>query len=110
MGDVYVDTIGAGVGTIAATLAGSGLRWPLLKELSNDPPATMALLMWFGYRLYPYVPVTSAHKYIRAFAPIDLHPALSTIDLIRFTTAWACIGASSMCCMALAASWSCCRC
>jgi glycopeptide antibiotics resistance protein len=93
MGDVYADTIGAGVGAIAATLAGSGLRWPLLKELSNDPPATMVLLIWFGYRLYPYVPVTSAHKYIRALAPIVLNPTLSTIDLIRFTATSARIGA-----------------
>jgi hypothetical protein len=53
----------------------------------------MVLLIWFGYRLYPYVPVTSAHKYIRALAPIVLNPTLSTIDLIRFTATSARIGA-----------------
>jgi VanZ family protein len=93
MGDVYADTIGAGVGAIVAAAVGSGLRWPLLRELWDDPPAAMVLLMWFAYRLYPYVPVTSVHKYVRAFAPIVTHPTLSTIDLVRFAIAWACIGA-----------------
>jgi hypothetical protein len=93
MGDVYADTIGAGIGVIVAATIGSAIRWPLLTELRGDPPAAMVLLMWFAYRLYPYVPVTSVRKYEHAFAPIVMHPSLSMLDLVRFTIAWSCIGA-----------------
>lgn len=93
MGDVYADTIGGGVGAIVASVAGAGVRWPLLQELRDDPPAALVLLMWFGYRLYPYVPVTSVHKYLHAFAPLVVESAAPPFELARFTIAWTCIGA-----------------
>ncbi len=93
MGDVYADTIGGGVGAVAAAMLGAGVRWPLLRELRDDPPAALVLVMWFGYRLYPYVPVTSLHKYTRAFAPLVAGSSLPPIGLARFTIAWTCIGA-----------------
>jgi len=93
MGDVYADTIGGGVGAVVAAVVGAGVRWPLLKELRDDPPAALVLLMWFGYRLYPYVPVSSLHKYLRAFAPLVVGSAVPPIDLARFAIAWTCIGA-----------------
>src|SRR5208283_6138287 len=93
MGDVYADTIGGGVGAVVAIVVGTGVRWPLLRELRDEPPAALVLLMWFGYRLYPYVPVSSVHKYTRAFAPLVAGSAVSPIDLARFVIAWTCIGA-----------------
>jgi VanZ family protein len=93
MGDVYADTIGGGVGVIVAMALGAGRRWPLLQELWDDPPAAFALFMWFGYRLYPYVPVTAVHKYLRAFAPLVMGPPPAPIDVARFTIAWTGIGA-----------------
>lgn len=48
--------------------------------------------MWFGYRLYPYVPVSGLRKYIRAFAPFVMGPPLATIDMVRFTIVWIGIG------------------
>jgi VanZ family protein len=93
MGDVYADTIGGGVGAVVAIAVGAGVRWPLLRELRDDPPAALVLLMWFGYRLYPYVPVNSVHKYVHAFAPLVVGPALAPIDLARFTIAWTGIAA-----------------
>jgi VanZ family protein len=93
MGDVYADTIGGGVGVVVALVVGGRPRWKLSRELWDDPPAALVLLMWFGYRIYPYVPVTSPHKYVRAFAPFVTGPPLAPIDLARFTIAWTGIGA-----------------
>jgi VanZ family protein len=93
MGDVYADTIGGGVGAIVALAVGTGRRWPLLQELWDDPPAAFVLVMWLGYRMYPYVPVISVHKYARAFAPFVMGPPLAPIELVRFIVAWTGIGA-----------------
>jgi VanZ family protein len=93
MGDVYADSIGGGVGVIVALAVSAGRRWPLLQELWDDPPAAFVLFMWFGYRFYPYVPVTSPHKYVRAFAPFVMGPPLALTDLARFVVAWTGIGA-----------------
>lgn len=93
MGDVYADTIGCGVGVAVASVVGAEIQWPLLKELRHDPAAALVLVMWFGYRLYPYVPVVSVHKYTRALAPLLMGRALPPIALARFTVAWICIGA-----------------
>jgi len=93
MGDVYADTIGCGVGAIVAVAVGARGWWPLLNKLRDDPLAALVLLMWFSYRLYPYVPVSSVHKYTRAFAPLVIGAALPPIELARFTIAWTCIGA-----------------
>jgi VanZ family protein len=93
MGDVYANTIGGGVGVVVALAVGAAPRWKLLQELWSDPPAALVLLMWFGYRLYPYVPVTSPHKYLRAFAPFVTGPPRAPIDLARFAIAWTGIGA-----------------
>lgn len=92
MGDVYADSVGGGVGAMFAVVVG-GVRWGLLQELWADPPAALVLLMWFGYRLYPYVPVTNVHKYLRAFAPIVFGPPMVLSDLTRFAIAWTGIGA-----------------
>jgi VanZ family protein len=93
MGDVYANTIGGAVGVVAALAAGTVPRWRLLQELWDDLPAGFVLLMWFGYRFYPYVPVTSPHKYLRALAPLVIRPTLAPIDVARFTIAWTGIGA-----------------
>jgi VanZ family protein len=92
MGDVYADTIGGGVGVIVAITVRAGPRWTLLRELWDDPPAAFVLFMWFLYRLYPYVPVTTVHKYLRAFAPFVMGPPVAPVDLARFAVAWTGIG------------------
>ena len=93
MGDVYADTLGGGVGVIVALAVGAGRRWPLLQELWDDPPAAFVLFMWFGYWLYPYVPVGTVHKYLRALAPLVMGPPLAPIELVRFIVAWTGLGA-----------------
>jgi VanZ family protein len=93
MGDVYADTIGGGIGAAIAVVVGAGVQWPFLRELRADPAAALVLLMWFAYRIYPYVPVTAVHKYSRALAPFVFGPATIPLDVARFAIAWAGIGA-----------------
>jgi hypothetical protein len=78
---------------IVALAVGAGRRWPPLQEQWDDPPSAFVLFMWFGYRLYPYVPVSMVHKYLRAFAPFVMGPPLSPTALVRFIVAWTGIGA-----------------
>jgi len=63
MGDVYANAIGASAGAIAATIIGATLKWPFTRELAERPDAALLLVMFLGYRLYPYVPVIDLHKY-----------------------------------------------
>jgi hypothetical protein len=49
--------------------------------------------MWFGYRLYPYVPVTGPHKYMHALVPVVLAPRPAIVTVTRFVFAWMGIGA-----------------
>jgi VanZ family protein len=93
MGDVYADTIGGCVGAMVAVVVGIGIRWPWLRALRADPAAGLVLLMWFGYRLYPYVPVSGWHKYIHSFSPFVFGPPLTGLELARFAIAWSGIGA-----------------
>ena len=88
MGDVYANGIGAGLGAAAAALLGASLRWPLMQELAADPTAAVLLVMFFGYRLYPYVPMIDMHKYWHALWPIVRTPSLPPYDLVRYTITW----------------------
>ena len=53
MGDVYANLIGSGVGGLAAVSIGASMRWPFVRELVAHPAASLLLIMFFGYRLYP---------------------------------------------------------
>jgi glycopeptide antibiotics resistance protein len=88
MGDVYANAIGAGAGAVAAVLTGSTVRWPLVRELYAHPVAAILLVMFFGYRLYPYVPVIDLHKYWHAVRPIVLAPDLPPAELARYAIIW----------------------
>lgn len=88
LGDVYADTLGAGLGALAAAIAGAGLRWPLVGQLRDDPAATLVLLMWAAYRFYPYVPVSNWHKFVHALAPLVFAPSVPALQLARFIAAW----------------------
>ncbi|HUN39749.1 MAG TPA: VanZ family protein [Acetobacteraceae bacterium] len=88
MGDVYANGIGAGLGAVAAALMGASIRWPFVQELAADPTAALLLVMFFGYRLYPYVPTIDLHKYWHALWPIVRSPSLSPYDLARYTVTW----------------------
>jgi len=88
MGDVYADAIGSGVGALAASLIGVSMRWPFVRELAAHPTASLLLVMFFGYRLYPYVPTIDLHKYWRAVRPLLAAPSLPPDELTRSIITW----------------------
>ncbi len=88
MGDVYANTIGTGVGGVAAASIGATMRWPFIRELAAQPAAALLLVMFFGYRLYPYVPTIDLHKYWHAIRPMLIAPSLPPGELTRFVITW----------------------
>ena len=88
MGDVYANAIGAGLGATMAVMIGPSLRWPLMAELAANPDAAIVLLMFFAYRLYPYVPMIDMHKYWHALWPIIRTPSLPWDQFANSTITW----------------------
>jgi len=88
MGDVYANGLGSALGAAAAALLGASLRWPFIQELAAHPTAALLLVMFFGYRLYPYVPMIDLHKYWHALWPIVRTTGLAPYDLARYTITW----------------------
>ncbi len=88
LGDVYADAIGTVIGAVAAALVGASMRWPFMRELAPHPTACILLVMFFGYRLYPYVPTTDLHKFWHAVRPMLLAPSLPPYELTRFAITW----------------------
>lgn len=88
LGDVYANAIGTAMGVLAARLLAAGQRWGTLRALAADRPAAAILVMWFGYRLYPYVPTIDPHKYLHALAAVVLEPPPGPLDCARFLLAW----------------------
>ena len=93
MGDVYADAIGSGVGAVAAATIGASIRWPFIRALAAQPAATILLCMFFGYRLFPYVPMIDLHKYWHAVRPMLVSPSLPPDELARLTITWLLIAA-----------------
>jgi VanZ family protein len=93
MGDVYANLIGSGGGGLAAAAIGASIRWPFIRELAARPAATVLLCMFFGYRLYPYVPMIDMHKYWHAVRPMFVSPSLPPDELARLAITWLLIAA-----------------
>ena len=93
MGDVYANAIGSGVGALAGVAIGGSVRWPFVRELAAHPAAFLLLVMFFGYRLYPYVPVIDLHKYWHAVRPMLLMPGPTPYELSRYVITWLFIAA-----------------
>lgn len=93
MGDVYANAIGSAAGAIAAAIAGASIRWPFVRELTAHPVATLLLVMFLGYRLYPYVPVIDLHKYWHALWPVLRTPSLPPGQFARYLITWLFIAA-----------------
>jgi VanZ family protein len=86
--DVYLNTLGAGIGALGGLLVGHNFEWPLRREISANPIPAMLLVGWLGYRLFPYVPTIDLHKYWDSLKPIFLNPSLSSYDLSRSIVIW----------------------
>ena len=88
LADVYANTIGTLVGTAAGVIL-FGLPLPLWAGTVERRPFVVILIAcWFGYRLFPYVPVIDLHKYWDAIKPLVFSPQLPPLDVYRHTVVW----------------------
>jgi len=88
MGDVYANLIGSGVGGFVAVSVGASMRWPFVREAVAHPAASLLLIMFFGYRLFPYVPMIDMHKYWHAVRPMLVAPSLPPGELLSSLISW----------------------
>jgi VanZ family protein len=86
--DFYADVIGAILGAFAGWEFGREIRWSFLKGIGANPVAAMLLMVWLGYRLYPYVPTSNIHKYWDAVKPLVLYPSATPYQIFRHTAIW----------------------
>lgn len=86
--DVYANTIGTLLGSLASICVSPRWRFPPIPDLSTRAIPVALIAAWMGYRLYPYVPTIDLHKYWSALKPVILSPALTLEDLYRHTTIW----------------------
>ncbi len=93
LGDVYANAIGTAIGIGLSGIPGLLQRWTAPGRLMTDEPAALVLAAWFGYRLYPYVPTISPHKYAQALGSVAFDPWPSVPDLVRFAAAWLLVAA-----------------
>ena len=55
---------------------GVGTRWPSIGELAAHPRASLLLVLWAAYRLYPYAPTASTPAWWYQLHALLLHPSL----------------------------------
>ena len=72
MRDVYSNTLGALCGGMSACVSGTS-RANILRELRIEPFPALLLAAFIASRLYPFVPVIDAHKYIACGAAAAQH-------------------------------------
>ncbi len=88
MRDVYSNTLGACVGAIAGLTLSSNSRLNILRELRIEPFPALLLGAFVAARLYPFVPVIDAHKYLAAVRPLLNTIALSKLDVFLAGVTW----------------------
>jgi VanZ family protein len=92
MGDVYANTIGAASGALLAAVA-ARLRGPVMDALRAQPDATVVLIAWLGWRLYPFVPGTDLAGVWRALNRALAAPIPPLDDLARPIAVWLLVAA-----------------
>ncbi len=90
--DVYANLIGTLLGAVVGNFAGGDFFWLPFREIAANRVPSLLLVLWLGYRLYPYVPTIDLHKYWDALKPVVFHPRPTGYDLFRYTSIWLTIG------------------
>ena len=95
MRDVYANTAGACLGAIAGLTVRGSSRTPrgnshanILSDLRFQPFPALLLGAFIAARLYPFVPVIDAHKYLAALRPLLNAAALNKVDLFLAAATW----------------------
>jgi VanZ family protein len=92
-GDIYTNAGGTALGAIAGLIFAHDIRLNAVREIRARPFPALLLVSWLGYRLYPYVPAISLHKYWDALRPLVLNPHVGRYDCFRYTVMWLTIAA-----------------
>jgi VanZ family protein len=86
--DVYANALGTILGVVSARVLGTDMiRWTFSRGTDDRVPL-MLLLVWLGYRLFPFLPVIDLHKYWHALKPVIEDPSITTYNLFRHTVVW----------------------
>jgi VanZ family protein len=86
--DIYANSAGTVLGSLAATVLSRPLHIPLMAAFSQKPIPAALIAAWTGYRLYPYIPTIDLHKYWNALKPVVLHPVFAFEAIYSHTTIW----------------------
>jgi glycopeptide antibiotics resistance protein len=88
MSDVYLNTLGATFGALAAMIFGAETGYPLTLNVAANPIPAMLVAAMLGYHLYPYVPTIDAHKYWESIKPLIVSPKLAVLPTFRYIALW----------------------
>jgi len=88
MRDVYSNTLGALLGAIGGLTLGGTSRINILRDLKIEPFPALLLGAFIAARLYPFVPMIDAHKYLAAVRPLLNTVALSKADIFLAAVTW----------------------
>src|SRR5699024_32894 len=96
-----VSTLTVVLPNAVGALAGALLAVPTAHHLNRSGPmnspvrqaATVLLLMFLAYRLYPYAPSIDLHDYWRALKPMVLHPQASAYSVASYVITWSVVAA-----------------
>jgi len=88
LSDVYSNTLGALVGSVAGSILGSRAFSWRAGTMGRRPFVVLLIFCWLGYRLFPYVPVIDLHKYWISVKPLVFSPVLPPLDFYRHSVIW----------------------
>ena len=88
MRDLYSNSLGALIGAIAGLALTGNSRMNILRELHIEPFPALLLAAFIAARLYPFVPVIDAHKYLASVRPLLNTAALTELHLFLAGVTW----------------------
>jgi VanZ family protein len=88
MRDVYSNSLGSLCGAIAGLALTGNSRVNILRNLNIAPFPALLLAAFVASRLYPFVPVSDAHKYLTAVRSLLNTAALTKLDLFLAGVTW----------------------
>ncbi len=92
MSDVYANTAGALLGSLAPIFVIRGFRRWAAPRI-QDKAALAVLACWLAARLVPFVPVIDLHKYWRAIHPLVVSPEWSVLGFYSALAWWILVSA-----------------
>jgi VanZ family protein len=88
MRDIYSNTLGSLCGAIVGLALTGNSHANILRDLRIEPFPALLLAAFIASRLYPFVPVIDAHKYLIAVRPLLNTAALNKADLFLAGVTW----------------------